>query len=99
MDQTTAKTYDSDAHGFCERYEAADVAPLYEFLRRHVHTGMRVLEAGCGSRRDAAFMDSELGAEVTALDGSLSMVEQARVAHPEIADRIHHAVMPRGLFR
>ena len=94
VDKPTAKSYDSDAHGFCERYEAADVAELHEFLSRHVHEGMRVLEIGCGSGRDAAFMDSELGSEVTALDGSAAMVELARTAHPEIADRIHHTVMP-----
>lgn len=94
MDNLTANSYDTQAATLCNRYEAANVATLHDFLRHSIKPHARVLELGCGSGRDAAFMHSELHADITALDGATAMVAQARAAHPNIAARIHHAQLP-----
>lgn len=69
--------YDANAADYFAGTVAADVTDLRRRFLRHVEDGGKVLDAGCGSGRDAkAFRDA--GYEVTAFDGSVRMADLAR---------------------
>ena len=76
-DTKTVRWYDQHAAACCQLYESADCGEIHAVLRRWVRPGMRVLELGCGSGRDARFAVS-LGARVTATDASAAMLEEAK---------------------
>jgi 2-polyprenyl-3-methyl-5-hydroxy-6-metoxy-1,4-benzoquinol methylase len=69
---TSVEYYDQNASAFFADTVDADMrAPRARFLR-HVQPGGRILDAGCGSGRDAlAFANA--GFEVTAIDASAEM--------------------------
>ncbi|WP_179817347.1 class I SAM-dependent methyltransferase [Allostreptomyces psammosilenae] len=52
-----------------------------ELLRRHGAPGRRLLDAGCGTGRDAAHL-AALGWHVTGIDTSHAMLDHARAHHP-----------------
>ncbi|HPQ38450.1 MAG TPA: methyltransferase domain-containing protein [Synergistaceae bacterium] len=79
MDGNTLQYYEENAEHLAERYNSADLSALHHFLRRWLPPRGKVLEIGCGTGRDALFMSS-LGCDVTALDGSSSMVELTKKA-------------------
>ncbi|WP_057884244.1 class I SAM-dependent methyltransferase [Tsuneonella troitsensis] len=69
--------YDANADDYFAGTVDADVTGLRNRFFRHVEEGGRILDAGCGSGRDAkAFQDA--GYNVTAFDGSVRMAELAR---------------------
>jgi len=73
----TLKYYQENAQTFFDGTVNVDMSSLYETFTRHLVPGARVLDAGCGSGRDAkAFM--EMGYQVEAFDASSAMVELAR---------------------
>jgi SAM-dependent methyltransferase len=72
----TLKYYQDNAQTFFDGTVNVDMSSLYETFTRHLAPGARVLDAGCGSGRDAkAFM--EMGYQVEAFDASSAMVEMA----------------------
>lgn len=77
MGNPTISWYDDNAEQLASRYDQADAAPLHALLAKWIPSGSNVLEIGCGSGRDAFFLAS-LGCTVTALDGSESMIAEAR---------------------
>jgi len=91
---STLKHYQRHAEELVVRYEQADVLPLQTLLLRTFKKGSRILELGCGSGRDAAFL-REHQLDITALDGSESMIQRAQEHHPEISF-LHH-VLPEPL--
>lgn len=93
MDHLTVNAYDAEAPDLAQRYERAEPREVHAFLRRFVSSGLRVLDAGCGSGRDAAFM-KKLGADVFAVDAAAAMVQQAVQTHPELAGRVQQASFP-----
>ncbi|NDY71244.1 methyltransferase [Desulfobacter hydrogenophilus] len=97
MDHSTLDYYNQNALKVAERYESADVTQLHDFLSSSLKPGGRLLELGCGSGRDAAFMVSQ-GFKVLATDGSASMIEQAKQHHPELAEHMVHLKLPDGLL-
>jgi SAM-dependent methyltransferase len=93
-DDETIRRYDRDAKAFSERYETAELPRLHAMLLRNLPPqGASVLELGCGSGRDAAFLLSK-GYEVTAIDASAGMVAEAGRLHPELVGRISCAAVP-----
>ncbi len=73
----TLKYYQDNAQTFFDGTVNVDMSSLYEAFIRHLAPGARVLDAGCGSGRDAkAFL--EMGYQVKAFDASPAMVELAR---------------------
>ena len=73
----TLKYYQDNAQTFFDGTVNVDMSSLYETFTRHLAPGARVLDAGCGSGRDAkAFL--EMGYQVEAFDASSAMVELAR---------------------
>lgn len=72
----TLSFYDENGDRFFQNTAHIDVSHLYEPFLKHLAPGAHILEAGCGSGRDAkAFL--ERGYTVTAFDGSAKMAELA----------------------
>jgi len=70
---TTIDYYDTNAAAFIERTVDIDLSDEYEAFLPHLPSGAHILDAGCGSGRDArAFLD--MGYQVSAFDGSIEMV-------------------------
>jgi len=69
--------YDQNARPFFDDTAAARVDDLHTRVLAHVPTGGRILDAGCGSGRDALAFH-KAGYEVEAFDGSAAMVALAR---------------------
>lgn len=90
MDAATVNVYDGHAAEFARRYAEADAAALQQLLLRYLTPGSRVLDIGCGSGRDAAFLAAN-GYRVTATDAAAAMLA---VARPN-AVRLASDVMPR----
>jgi SAM-dependent methyltransferase len=93
MDARTVKAYELDARSLSARYESADMSRTHRVLLRHLPKGGRILEVGCGSGRDAAFLLAQ-GFNITAIDASGGMIRAARAAHPDLAGRLRMAAFP-----
>lgn len=69
--------YDLNAESFFNTTVDVDTQSMYQNFLPHIQEHGHILDAGCGSGRDAkAFL--ELGYQVTAFDGSKAMVNMAR---------------------
>ena len=79
MDPATLKAYETRAADFAARYAAADLAPLHRLLLAHLPPAGRVLEIGCGTGRESAFLAGH-GFTVIATDASPAMLDQTRQA-------------------
>ncbi|HID8742852.1 TPA: class I SAM-dependent methyltransferase [Enterobacter mori] len=73
----TLHYYQNHAQDFFDGTVNVDMTPLYEAFTQHLTHGARVLDAGCGSGRDAKAFH-EMGYLVDAFDASSAMVELAR---------------------
>lgn len=73
----TLHYYQNHAQHFFDGTVNVDMTPLYEAFTQHLTHGARVLDAGCGSGRDAKAFH-EMGYQVDAFDASSAMVELAR---------------------
>jgi SAM-dependent methyltransferase len=93
---TTITYYTTHVKDLIQRYESADVSDLHALLADSFPPGARVLELGCGSGRDAAFM-LENGFDITASDGVQEMVDAAAACHPALAGRLHPIRLPEDL--
>lgn len=78
------------------RYESADVADLHTVLKSSFKPGSTLLELGCGSGRDAAFMMKQ-GFKMIASDGAASMVEETLRHHPELSGNVYTIQIPDEL--
>ena len=96
MPDTTIAYYTTHARDLIRRYESANVSDLHALLADSFPPGARLLELGCGSGRDAAFM-LENGFDVTASDGIQEMVDAAAACHPLLVGRLHHIRLPEDL--
>ncbi len=96
MKQTTLKYYEKNGKNIAERYESANVSDLHRVLNASFKLPATLLELGCGSGRDAAFMTKQ-GFNVTAVDGSAVMIESAMNYHPELSGCLHILQLPEGL--
>ncbi|HCM9620691.1 TPA: class I SAM-dependent methyltransferase [Enterobacter cloacae subsp. cloacae] len=73
----TLHYYENHAQDFFDGTVNVDMTSLYEAFTQHLPHGARVLDAGCGSGRDAKAFH-EMGYQVDAFDASSAMVELAR---------------------
>ena len=85
MPRRTLGYYEEAAGSLADRYERADVKELQKELLVALEGHSPLLELGCGSGREAAFLTSQ-GFEVVATDGSPSMLEEAIRLHPELTN-------------
>jgi SAM-dependent methyltransferase len=83
MDEHTLKYYDENSSRLALRYEEAGMEEMHQKLLCHLKRGGSVLEIGCGSGRDAAFLLSK-GFDITAVDVSGKMIGEAVAHHPEL---------------
>jgi 2-polyprenyl-3-methyl-5-hydroxy-6-metoxy-1,4-benzoquinol methylase len=68
--------YRTHAQAYFDATRAVDMSPLYQRFMPHVPKGGSILDAGCGSGRDAlAFM--RMGFEVEAFDASAELAALA----------------------
>jgi SAM-dependent methyltransferase len=93
MDSVTLNCYNTQAATYADRYEAADMSALHRLLLRHLPARCRILELGCGSGRDAAFLLAH-GYDITATDASPAMLTQAARHHPELTPHLHLLSFP-----
>lgn len=73
----TLHYYQKHAQDFFDGTVNVDMTSLYEAFTQHLPHGAQVLDAGCGSGRDAKAFH-EMGYQVNAFDASSAMVELAR---------------------
>src|SRR5947209_6950722 len=73
----TIRWYDRRAAQFTAQTAELDMSALYERFLKHIQPGGRILDAGCGTGRDAAAF-AQRGFAVTAIDGSSEMARIAK---------------------
>jgi 2-polyprenyl-3-methyl-5-hydroxy-6-metoxy-1,4-benzoquinol methylase len=93
MDRSTIDFYNENADKLADLYETADMSEIHALLVRFLSAKARILEIGCGSGRDAAFLVAK-GYDVRAVEASARMMEVALHLHPELAGRITLASVP-----
>ena len=94
-----AEYYSQNAASFFEATVSVDMSPLYEAFLSKLPTRAQVLDAGCGSGRDAkAFADR--GHDVSAFDASAELARLAS-AHCgfEVAARTFSETSSKNLAR
>lgn len=96
MDQSTSQFYQENAEALTERYETAEVDSMHQMMLSIYSGFKKLLEVGCGSGRDAAFMIAN-GFDVTAIDGSQAMIDKAVEHHSELIGRTHKVKLPHEL--
>ena len=76
MSSETINYYNQNAADFAAETDQIDMAALYQAFLPLVKTGGLILDAGCGSGRDAAYF-KHLGFNVSAFDASSEMAKLA----------------------
>ena len=92
----TLDFYNKNAAEISYRYEQAEVTKLWQAFSEILETGQKVLEIGCGSGRDAAYI-TKLGCDVHAIDGSIELCKKAVELHPELEKKISFHPLPEPL--
>ena len=91
MDDATLSAYDRDAAGFAQEWaKQPPPSDLYAVVRRFFVPGPTA-DIGCGSGRDAAWLDAE-GFPTHGFDASEGLLAEARRRHPRIP--FSHAMLP-----
>ncbi|MGC8660427.1 MAG: class I SAM-dependent methyltransferase [Desulfomonilaceae bacterium] len=93
MDRSTIRYYDENSEKLAALYEQADMSIAHGLLVRFLPENASVLEIGCGSGRDAAFLLSK-GYDMAAIEASPKMIEAAQRLHPELTGRIALGALP-----
>ena len=92
MDEQTLRYYSENASAIAQRYESI-ANGLSGHFERAFPIGSRVLDVGCGSGRDMAYLQT-MGREVYGLDGTAELVDLAQRLHPELSGRIALGAIP-----
>ncbi len=99
MDETHMKTlnfYNLNSYPLSESYESAEVESMQRTLESCFEKRSRLLELGFGSGRDASYMQAR-GFDVTGIDGSSRMVDEAVKLHLELEGRLFQGILPDAL--
>lgn len=81
----TVDWYERNARAYFEATVHVDMAPIYQPFLRRLPQGSHILDAGCGSGRDARRF-KKLGYKVTAFDASPSL---AALASEHLGQDVH----------
>lgn len=92
----TLSYYENNFIALVNRYELADVNDVQKLLLQTFEQNLTLLEIGCGSGRDASFMTKNYF-DITAIDGSKNMIEEAKKIHPELSEKLFHKTLPNDL--
>lgn len=93
---STINYYEQNSSNLSSRYESADVFEIHKLLLQTFDKNSELLEIGCGSGRDASFM-SKNDFNITAIDGSINMIKEAKNIHPELFKKLFHKTLPNDL--
>lgn len=96
MQVNTISYYEENAKSLISRYESADINEVQELLLQTFYKNSKLFEIGCGSGRDASFMTKN-SFDVIAIDGSKTMIEEAKKIHPELSEKLFHKTLPNDL--
>ena len=97
-EDNTIQHYNEKAMELSGRYESAVVTKLQHTLQSTLNNCSPILELGCGSGRDAAFlMNQGKTTDLTITDGSVEMLRHATRLHPELSSHIKILKLPEGL--
>jgi len=69
--------YNLNSHSFFNDTYSVDMSSIYDKFIKNIPNGAHILDAGCGSGRDALYF-SQCGYVVTAFDGAKELVKLAR---------------------
>jgi len=94
MDLQTVDYYSKNASTVASRYESITNSLSVHFERAFA-TNARVLDIGCGSGRDMAYLHS-LGRQAFGIDATPEFVEIAQKLHPELQGRIACGSLPEA---
>lgn len=83
MDNLTIEIYDREAENIAKLHESLVPERLYQLVLEFFLPGGKTLDIGCGSGRDSAWLSAN-GFEVTGIDASLGMLNEARKRHPQL---------------
>jgi len=89
----TLSYYENNAKHLSQRYESANVDNIHALLLKTFPSKSYLLEIGCGSGRDAAFMHRD-GYNILAIDGSREMIAEAKRCHPELEGSLEVMKIP-----
>ncbi len=94
----TIRYYEKQAESISVRYESANVDKLQNKLLQTLESCNSILELGCGSGRDAAFLLQTLSpGSIRITDGSDNMLALAEKVHPELAPFLMKLELPEDL--
>ena len=91
IDPATLAAYDRGAEGYAEEWHAQPPPEDLQALVRQYFRPGRTADIGCGSGRDAAWLQRN-GFEVDGYDASAALLETARRRYPGL--RVHLAALP-----
>jgi SAM-dependent methyltransferase len=92
MDRTTLAAYDQDAAAFAKEWEEQPApVDLHDVVTRFFIRGGRTGDIGCGSGREAAWLNAN-GFPAEGFDASDGLLEEARRRHPSL--KFTHAELP-----
>jgi 2-polyprenyl-3-methyl-5-hydroxy-6-metoxy-1,4-benzoquinol methylase len=89
--------YEVNAEEYIRSTKDLDMTALYDQFLPHVPAGGLILDAGCGSGRDAKLF-AELGYRVEAIDVSHKMVEAAS-QHPGVTASVQRIEDVRAIYK
>ncbi|MDZ7794881.1 MAG: class I SAM-dependent methyltransferase [Spirochaetia bacterium] len=93
---STIRYYQQHAEKLSQRYERAEVADLHRRLLDTFSPGAQLLEIGCGSGREAAYLCGQ-GYEVQGIDPAPAMIDRALCLHPQLEGRLFQGALPDEL--
>lgn len=92
MDASTARFYEENAKDIATRYESVG-SPVAKYFPLAFVPGGRVIDIGAGSGRDLAHLLSS-GYDAYGVEPTDGLRAAAKVAHPELEDRLERASLP-----
>lgn len=93
MANRTLKYYNDNAIELSKKYNSITFDNIQEIIFNYLDGAKKVLEVGCGSGRDANYMLNN-GFDVIGIDGSIEMLNNARVNYPNLKGRLVKAILP-----
>lgn len=91
-DERTIEVYDEKAPEYARRYGGVEL-PLWHRVMNYLKPGATVLDLGCGTGRDVAFLQKK-GFDAYGVDASVGMIEAAKEAHPNLGNRFSVSSLP-----
>ena len=93
---STLAYYQTHARESAGQYEQADSRRFLSSVLQYLNEGDAVLDVGCGTGRDAAFLLG-MGLDAFGVDGSAAMIAEAERLHPELSGRLACLKLPCAL--